>query len=106
MNTLIHSGMILIFPSISVTIIIRKCNLLLGNAILLESDYDIIRCCGLIQQWVFYPVTTGTVKFIVWRTTTESGNDYNRKVVGVNSYTVSGKYYKNGVRFLFTSNCL
>ncbi|XP_076092484.1 uncharacterized protein LOC143063919 isoform X2 [Mytilus galloprovincialis] len=60
-----------------------------GNAVLLESDYDIIRCCGLISQWVFRPARSGLVTFVVWRPTGFPGEDEYRKVIGINSYIVS-----------------
>lgn len=56
----------------------------------MESEVDIVRCCGLIASWTFYPVNVGTLKFIVWRSIGVPGY---RKVVGTNSVNISGIYY-------------
>ena len=62
-----------------------------GQLYIQESDVHIVRCCGLIASWQFYARRTGTLSFIVWRKT---GKDFisNRKVVGVNTISVSSKY--------------
>jgi hypothetical protein len=46
---------------------------------------------GLIASWQFYARRTGTLSFIVWRKTGKDFNS-NRKVVGVNTISVSSKY--------------
>ncbi|CAC5417125.1 unnamed protein product [Mytilus coruscus] len=57
-----------------------------GNAVLLKNDIDIIRCCGLIAYWEFFAVNPGTLKLIVWRSTS-ADNKYT--VVGTNSVNIS-----------------
>ncbi|XP_063406150.1 uncharacterized protein LOC134690108 [Mytilus trossulus] len=56
------------------------------NAYIMESEVDIVRCCGLIASWTFYPVNVGTLKFIVWRSIGVPGY---REVVGTNSVNIS-----------------
>ena len=64
----------------------------LGNAYILESDIDIVRCCGLISTWTFYPINKGSLKFVVWRSI---GVDGYREVVGTNFVNVLGKIIQN-----------
>jgi hypothetical protein len=59
--------------------------------VILESDGDIIRCCGLIKEWEIYAKKTGTLKIIVWRPTNKAGEESKRTIVGINTFTVSGK---------------
>ena len=58
---------------------------------ILESDGDIIRCCGLIKEWEIYAKKTGTLKIIVWRPTKKAGEESKRTIVGINTFTVSSK---------------
>jgi hypothetical protein len=76
-------------PTISIRIVFVY---VLGNAYILESDIDIVRCCGLISTWTFYPINKGSLKFVVWRSI---GVDGYREVVGTNSVNVSGKIVQN-----------
>ena len=76
-------------PTISIRIVFVYVS---GNAYILESDIDIVRCCGLISGWTFYPINKGSLKFVVWRSI---GVDGYREVVGTNSVNVSGKNIQN-----------
>jgi hypothetical protein len=65
-----------------------------GSGVILESDGDIIRCCGLIMEWEIYAKKTGTLKIIVWRPTNKAGEESKRTIVGINTFTVSSKLLK------------
>jgi hypothetical protein len=56
-----------------------------GSGVILESDGDIIRCCGLIKEWEIYGKKTGTLKIIVWRPTNKAGEESKRAIVGINT---------------------
>ena len=62
-----------------------------GNAILLESDIHIVRCCGVLTKIELVARSNGTITFAIWRPTFQAGEKYVRTVVGIHQVTVSGK---------------
>lgn len=63
-----------------------------GNTYILESPVHIVRCCGVIHYWEFYPVDLGWLYFIVWR---KSGEDFEnkREIVGFNTFNVDNSKF-------------
>jgi hypothetical protein len=69
--------------------------------VLLKNDIDIVKCCGLISYWECYPINTGTLKFVVWRSINV---DNYYEVVGTNSVNITGTFRDNftvGETFIF-----
>jgi hypothetical protein len=55
----------------------------------MQSDIDIVRCCGRITSWEIFAKNAGTLKMIVWRPTEDV--DY-MKIVAMNTFQVFGQY--------------
>lgn len=70
---------------------------------MLESDIDIVRCCGRIVSFRFYPKNSGTVKFVVFRPTEDI--DYKR-IAATYSVTVASKYRNQKKNFVICAHLL